>query len=38
VNEFAFRKVAGLDPVVNEGLAETSVSHDELQVNKGVWL
>lgn len=38
VDDFAFWEVAVFDAVINEGLAETSISHDEFQINKRVWL
>lgn len=38
MNDFAFWKGAVFDAVINECLAETSISHDEFEINKRVWL
>ncbi|KGI47034.1 hypothetical protein LJ08_4322 [Escherichia coli] len=38
MDNFGFWQVAGLNPVIDEGFTEASISHDEFQINQGIRL
>ena len=38
MDNIGFWQVAGLDAVINERLTESSICHDEFQINKAIWL